>query len=408
MAVESIAVVGSGVTGLVAAVGFAHRGYSVALCGDVPPPFDPAQDEDLRVFALNDASCALLQNIGAWDAIAAQRVCPYERMEVWSGSGHLCFDSTDIGRARLGVIVEGRLLRGVLFERLRAYRNAMIYCPAKLQSMHYVSGKSGVRLVLDNGYDVAATLIVGADGADSQVRTRSKLGYRYHAYGQCATVATVECELEHRNTCLQRFSDKGVTAFLPLSGVEGRRGSIVWSCDISLADELGALSGAAFGRSLSRTLAYRLGGMALVSERVVFPLYGALAYDYIGDGIALVGDAAHSIHPLAGQGANMGFADVRDLLDSVSRSGYPVDGEGIDRAVLRRYERSVKGRNAGMKYALDGIHRWFARRGPLAGTAQLAGLNLVERCPPLKAWFMRKAMGLDSMDFPQPHEPRML
>ena len=399
MATESIAVVGSGVTGLAAAVGFAHRGYPVVLCGEVPPAFDPAQNEDLRVLALNDASCALLRSFDAWDAIVAQRVCCYERMEVWSGRGRLHFDSTDIGRAHLGVIVENRLLRAVLFERLQGYRNATIYCPAKLQSMHFVSGKGGVRLLLDDGRDVAAALVVGADGADSQVRSQSKLGYRCHAYGQSAIVATVECESEHRDTCLQRFSDKGVTAFLPLSGAAGRRGSIVWSCDALLADKLGALADTAFCRSLSQTLEHRLGDMTLVSKRVSFPLHGALACDYIGDGVALVGDAAHSVHPLAGQGANMGFADVRDLLGSVARDGYPGDGAGIDRAVLRRYERSVKGRNAGMKYALDIIQRWFARQGPLTNMAQSVGLDLVERCLPLKTWFMRKAIGPDSVDF---------
>ncbi len=405
MAVERIAVVGSGVTGLVAAAGFAHRGYPVLLCGEVPPPFDPAQEEDLRVLALNDASCALLRSVDAWDAIAAQRVCYYERMEIWSAGGRLHFDSTDIGRAHLGVIVENRLLRAVLFERLQGYHNATIHCPAKLRSMHFVSRQGGVRLVLDDGHDIAAALVVGADGADSQVRIQSKLGYRRHAYGQCAIVATVECESEHRNTCLQRFSEQGVTAFLPLSGAGGRRGSIVWSCDARLADELGALSDAAFCSNLSQVLEYRLGHATLVSQRAAFPLHGALARDYIGHGVALIGDAAHSVHPLAGQGANMGFADVRDLLESVARSGYPADDASINRAVLRRYERNVKGRNMGMKYALDAIHRWFTRRGPLADRAQAAGLNLVEYYLPLKTWFMRKAMGLDCVDFSNPAGP---
>ena len=381
MSRERVVVVGSGVTGLSCAAGLAQRGYPVVLCGDEPPSFDAAQDYDLRVFALNDASCELLQAIHVWDAVAAQRLCAYETMEVWAGRGHLTFRATDVARASLGVIVENRLLGAVLFEHLRTRHEVDIRCPARLQSMQSVGERR--RVVLDDGSEIEAALVVGADGADSQVRVQADIAYQRHAYGQDAIVATVECENAHDSTCLQRFSQEGIAAFLPLAARANRLGSIVWSCRKALADELVALSDEAFGERLTQTLEHRLGAMVAVSRRVAFALHGALAEDYVGQGVALVGDAAHSVHPLAGQGANMGLADVRALLGAVV--------DGVHYSALRRYQRSVKGRNLVMKRALDAIHSGFVDGGLPLSTLSASGLMLVDRCLPLKTWFMEKA-----------------
>ena len=387
MSAERVVVAGSGVTGLACAAGFARLGFSVVLCGDEPAPFDPADDYDLRVFALNEASCELLKSLGAWDAVASRRLCSYEAMEVWSGRGRLRFHATDVARARLGVVVENRLLRSALFEQLRARGDVEIRCPARLQSLQLAAGDRGARVVLDDDAAFEASLVVGADGADSPVRRRVGIGYERRGYNQDAVVATVECDVAHGNVCLQRFSHEGVTAFLPLESGAGKTGSIVWSCDKPLADELVALPREPFGARLTAALERRLGGMRPVSERVAFPLYGALAKDYVSEGVALVGDAAHSVHPLAGQGANLGLADVRALLDAVASSAH-----GVRLSVLRRYQRNVKGRNLAMKYALDAIRWWFSGEPLPLGSMQAAGLDLVDRCPPLKTWFMRQAI----------------
>ncbi len=397
MPTERIVVAGGGIAGLACAAGFAQRGYSVALCGDEPPLFDAAHDYDLRVFALNDASCELLQRLGVWEAVAAQRLCRYETMEVWAGRGRLTFCATDVARPRLGVTAENRLLCSALFEHLRDCREVELLCPARLESMRPGAGGAGWRVSLDDGVAIEADFIIGADGADSRVRAQAGIGCERHAYGQNAIVATVECEAAHDNSCLQRFSDEGITAFLPLAGDAGKLGSIVWSCDKPLADELTALSPEAFGVRLTQVLERRLGAMAPVSERVAFPLSGALAGDYAGKDVALVGDAAHSVHPLAGQGANMGLADVRALLDAVAS---PAHGTGVRQSALRRYQRSVKGRNLYMKYALDAVRWWFDGERLPPRALQAAGLVFVDRCPPLKAWFMNKAAGVSLKHIP--------
>ncbi len=390
MPADRVVVVGSGVTGLACAAGFAQIGCPVVLCGDEPLPFDVAQDHDLRVFALNDASCELLRRLDVWDAVAAQRLCPYEKMEVWAGRGRVTFHATDVARAQLGVIVENRLLCSVLFEHLRGCRKVEVRCPARLQSMRSVADGDAWCVAFDDGGEIEAGLVVGADGADSQVRAYAGIVYRRHGYGQEAIVATVECEVAHDNICLQCFSRDGIAALLPLTGCGGKLGSVVWSCNRPLADELAALPDEAFGKRLMQVLENRLGAMAPVSRRVAFPLYGALADDYIGAGIALVGDAAHSVHPLAGQGANMGLADVRVLTDAVASAAC---GAGLRRSVLRRYQRNVKGRNLGMKYALDAIRWWFVGEHLPPGVLQSAALDLTDRCLPLKIWFMEKAAG---------------
>ncbi len=390
MPAERVVVAGSGVTGLACAAGFAQLGYPVTLCGDKVAPYTGvAGDYDLRVFALNDTSCALLARLGAWDAITAQRLCPYEAMEVWAGRGRLKFHATDVARARLGVIVENRLLCGVLFEHLRARREVEIRCPARFESMQPMTAGRGRRVAFDDGGEVEAALVIGADGAGSRVRAHAGVGYRRRAYGQDALVATVACEAAHGNVCLQRFSDEGITAFLPLADAARNLGSIVWSCDKPLAADLAALSREAFGARLARALEHRLGAMTPVSERAAFPLYGALADDYVAAGVALVGDAAHSVHPLAGQGANMGLADVRVLLDLAASAADA--GAHVGWSALRRYQRSVKGRNLGVKCALDAIRRGFAAGRTPVGGLPAAGLTLVDRCLPLKTWFINKA-----------------
>ena len=388
-----VLVIGGGAVGLACAVGFARLNRPVVLYGEEPPVFDPASapsDWDLRVFALNDASIGLLRRLGAWDAIAVApvRLCRYEEMEVWAGRGRLTFRATDVARPHLGAVVENRLLCSTLFERLRTLPGVEIRSPSRLQSLDF-SGGDTARAAFDDG-DVEAALVVGADGADSRVRELAGLDCARRDYGQNAIVATVATEHAHRNRCLQRFSGEGVTAFLPLA--MERVGSIVWSCKRSLSDELVALSDEAFGERLAQALEKRLGTMTPASGRVAFPLYGALVADYVRRGAALVGDAAHGVHPLAGQGANMGLADVAALLDACGR----VRGAGRARlgwAALRRYQRGVKGRNLAVKLALDGIFRGFVGRRAPPVALQAAGLTLVGRCLPLKRWFIRRAAG---------------
>ena len=379
-----IVVIGSGVVGLACALGLVRSGYQVTVLGDVPEKFDAASDYGLRVYALNTAALELLSRIRVWEDIKKLRTFPYEAMYVYDGEASVNFHSTDIGKTELGFIVEDVLLRHLLFEALKKQSAAHLLCPERLDDLKMSRNKCVV--VLEGGAAIEADVVIGADGAQSQVRRCMGVAWREVDYSQKAIIATVKVNAAHQNACWQWFQRDSILAFLPLTK---DRVSIVWSCDHSLADTLIELSPQDFSTQLSESSVRCLGNVSLDSERKVFPLRGGVADAYVSDRVVLVGDAAHCVHPLAGQGLNLGLADVSFLLQMLA-------GGDISRAALRRYERGVKSQNLFMKWSLENLKRFFSTQNIPVTMLREAGLKLTNQCIPLKSRFIHHAQGIKS------------
>ena len=393
----TVLIAGAGVVGLATAALLAtgrcaDRLRVHVLDARAPPPWR-ADDVDLRVYALSRASQRVLEQVGAWWSIAARRACAYRRMHVWEGPdphrGALEFDSADIGEPDLGHIVEDGLIRTALVDVLNAARNAEVTTGAAVESV--VSEPRAVVARLAGGRTLRGTLLVAADGSDSAVRRLLTLPVAALSYGQTALVTHVASAKPHRETAWQRFLPGGPLAFLPL--VDGRS-SVVWSSPNERAAELIAAAPDAFLAELTGASAGVLGELASCSARAGFPLQALHALRYCAPRAALVGDAAHTVHPLAGQGMNLGLLDAAALARVVEDALLAGEDPG-DLKVLRRYERERKGANVEMLLALDALHRVFALpswAAPLRG----AGLRAVDRSGVAKRFFMRRALGLNA------------
>lgn len=383
---HQVIVVGGGPVGAAAALALARQGFEVALLerGSAPPPYNPA-DYDLRVYALAAHSARLLQDVGAWERIAAQRISPYAGMRVWErGPEHaLAFDCADSGRAELGWIVEHGLVVDALWAGLGGLRR---YEHAQIESAAFEP--DGAVLRLADGRELRARLVVAADGADSQLRRLAGIETVGWGYAQRAIVCHVRTQQPHRAIAWQRFLADGPLAFLPLA--DGRC-SIVWSAEQALAQELLALDDATFMARLGEAAEHALGEVLQTTPRISFPLRLLHAQDYAQPGLVLVGDAAHTVHPLAGQGVNLGFADVRQLAATL--------GEGRDGGrdwsglrTLQRYARARKPANLEMLTLTDGLYRAFRLRLPGVRAALGLGMEAVGRLGPLRAWLARQAV----------------
>jgi 2-octaprenylphenol hydroxylase len=346
---------------------------------------------DLRVSAYSRASERILRSAGAWDAIAAVRISPYERMRVWHESvapaapEALVFDAAEVGEPNLGHIIETRLVQNALLEAAESAGVRILQ--AELRSLHIEEAHVQVETT---GGALRAKLVVGADGAQSAVRAAVGITADTSGYQQTAIVANVATSKLHENTAWQRFLRTGTLAFLPLN--DGTS-SIVWSADDELAKSLLAASPEAFARELDHASDSALGQTRLVSERVSFPLRRLAAHQYVAHRCALVGDAAHVVHPLAGQGVNLGLLDAAALTELLADARREGEDPGALR-VLRRYERWRKSQTQLMSTAIDAFDRMLAHgTGPLARIAQ-RGLGWVNRSQELKRVFIRRALGL--------------
>ncbi|MEJ2693090.1 MAG: UbiH/UbiF/VisC/COQ6 family ubiquinone biosynthesis hydroxylase [Candidatus Thiodiazotropha sp.] len=387
---SDLIVVGGGMVGCALGCAVAEAGFTVTLLERREPQREwPADEVDLRVSALTRASQRLLENLGAWRRMSSLRICPYTDMEVWdaAGPGRIHFSAAEIGEANLGHIVENRVTQLALWERLEQMPNVRLLCPVGVSDLEL--GESPA-LLLDDGSRIEAELIVAADGRDSQIRAMAGIGTRGWDYDQHAIVATIDLERHHDNTARQRFMKNGPLAFLPLD--QGRC-SIVWSTSPQAASELMALDDAAFCVSLSEASERMLGRVEAVGPRGVFPLRLGHAETYIRPGLALIGDAAHAIHPLAGQGVNLGFLDAAALAECLSQArsaARPIGGL----ATLRRYERARKGGNMAMLAAMDAFKRTFSNEILPLRLVRNLGLSLADRGGPLKKLLVRRALGL--------------
>lgn len=394
---RSAIIVGAGPVGLaLAALLLRAPGagrWRVRLIEPRPQPEWTASDVDLRVYALSRASQNILATAGVWDAIAARRVSPYRRMIVWegvsdAGLGRVCFDSAELGEPDLGHIVEDRLIRSCLIDALAGRPELELTLGAGLEAV--CAGIDRVEVTVDTGESYAADVLVAADGAASTVRTLLQLPVIGSAYDQAAVVAHVATQRPHAETAWQRFLPTGPVALLPLT--DGRC-SVVWSTSTARAAALTEGATDDFRAALTSATGGVLGTIVKAGERASFPLKVLHAREYCRARVALIGDAAHTIHPLAGQGMNLGLLDAAVLAEVLSAAIARGEDPG-DLRVLKRYERMRKGRNLGMLLAMDALHRLFTRTGPLLAPLRATGMGLIDRAPPAKRALMREALGL--------------
>jgi 2-octaprenylphenol hydroxylase len=364
----------------------------VAIIADRFATAGPADaDWDLRVFALSRASERLLKKCGVWDSLPLTRAFPYERMCVWDaggephGKGSLSFDSAEIAEPNLGFIVDGRALQ---WQCLQAARTAgAVLLEAGLDSV--ASADAGVSIGLSDGRALRSQLLIAADGQESKTRGLLGIETAGHSYRQDALVAHVRTAKSHRNTAWQRFLKIGPLAFLPLP--DGRS-SIVWSAARAEAARLRALDPEAFGAALTAASGEVLGACELSTQLASFPLKLQYALEYARPRAVLLGDAAHVVHPLAGQGLNLGLLDCAALADVLGQAG----GTGYfgEHRLLRRYERWRRSENLLAAGTLDGLERLFSNADPLSAGLRAAGLSAVDKLPFVKRRLAQRALGL--------------
>ena len=403
-----IAIVGAGLAGTALAAALGGSSLRVALIEAQPLSLQwPALTNDVhgfdaRVSALTAASQRWLDQLGAWELVAAQRFSPYRHMHVWDGdgTGSIHFDAAEVNRPALGHIVENNLLQTTLLQCLSRHHNVQIFSPASVTD--FVRGGDHIELQLHNQTRLRTSLLIGADGATSRVRDWAGIGLREHDYGHTALVATVQTAQPHQSTAWQIFRREGPLAFLPLRAslplhtTQNHReqfASIVWSTLPEEAQLLMAMDDTEFMRALGNAFEHRLGDITAVSRRFSFPLRARHADVYVQPNLALIGDAAHTIHPLAGQGINLGFLDAQALADELLRAAKRGMNPG-DTDVLARYQRGRKSDNLLMLGLMDGFRRLFGANDLRLRWLRNTGLNLTDRSGPLKRFLIRQAMGI--------------
>lgn len=382
-------IVGAGIVGATLACLLGQTGKRIALIEvRAPSRFDPSGDFDLRVSAINRASHQAFIDAKVWASILSKRARPYESMQVWdeSGAGEIRFDADEIGAVNLGHIIENRVIQSSLFESLETNQAVSLFCPSRVTSI--TNSGSNKLITLDNGECLQARLVVGADGPSSVVRELMGVAVEREDYGQKGLVAVVKTEHGHQDTAWQRFLVGGPLALLPL---DNGCSSIVWSLPSDQAARYLKLLDDDFCRLLAEASEHRLGAVMSVSKRAAFPLVGSQVSTYVGSGFALVGDAAHTIHPLAGQGVNLGIKDAV-VLSEILLSLNSRDWGSYKQ--LRRYERARKGENLLAMKMMEGFKHLFCHDAALVKQARNVGLNLFNSTPRVKQQIMRNAMGL--------------
>jgi 2-octaprenylphenol hydroxylase len=394
-----VIIVGGGLAGASLACALGSSALNVVVVegqapsAEMPPLSQTVDGFDARVSALTAASQTFLDQLGVWQLICQQRLCAYRQMHVWDaeGTGFVDFDAAAIHQPALGHIVENRVTVAAFMARLREHRNVQLLAPVKVAGLVGEPSRRG--LALDDGREIYAPIIVAADGANSRIRQAAGFATREWDYGHHAIVATVKTEQPHRATAWQRFLPEGPLAFLPLAGDEQCFSSIVWSATPQYAENLMALSDEEFCQQLERAFEARLGAVESISRRFSFPLRQRHAVDYVQPGLALVGDAAHTIHPLAGQGINLGLQDVQVLAEEILRAqarGLPL----TEPSILSRYQRRRKAENLTMMAAMEGFKRLFETPALPLRWLRNTGMHCFNRAEPIKHAVIRRAMGL--------------
>jgi len=393
-----IVIVGGGVTGLMAAAllakGTQHEALDITLIDAAARPmYDPDSEVTLRVSAIASGTAELFDSVAAWDFVVATRASAYERMRVWDedeapdSASTLHFDAAEFAVPQLGFIVENALLQESLLQQLDS-TDVELRFATPIQSLRRKARQ--FRVELEDGETLDADLVVGADGARSFVRSAAGIESNEWPYEQTAFVTHLRPEIPHNATAWQRFLRTGPLGILPLA--DGRV-SVVWSTSPELARAALDADDEATGRMLSEASDYVLGKLQVAGPKGAFPLCARHATSYVLPNLALIGDAAHAIHPLAGQGANLGLQDAAELAAVVTQA----IAEGLhpgDRPVLRRYERARKGANATMLHFMTGLNRLFTTDSRLLGELRTAGMRVFNRSGPIREHAVKVALGV--------------
>ncbi|UBO73269.1 FAD-dependent monooxygenase [Aeromonas rivuli] len=381
-----VIIVGAGMVGAAIACLLASQGRSVRLIETrLPEPFSPEQPLDLRVSAISQASVALLDKAGAWQHLQQMRLCPYRRLETWEQAGCATrFSAEELGLPQLGYIIENRLIQLALLRRIEDFANIQTHTPAAVQSLQ--QNGDHATLLLDDGTELRASWVLACDGAESLTRRLAGIGVSRFEYRQHCMLINIDTEFEQEDITWQQFTPSGPRAFLPLPG---QHGSLVWYDSPARIRALSALDNEALAAEVRQHFPTRLGGFR-VTGKGSFPLVRRHANDYHAGRVVLLGDAAHTINPLAGQGVNLGFKDVACWSELLEAAG----DNWQDPALARRYERRRRPDNMLMQSGMDLFYAAFSNDiGPLRLARNLA-LNLADKAGPLKEMALRYALGL--------------
>ena len=381
-----IAIVGAGMVGAATACLLAAEGLSVRVIETrLPEPYAPEQPLDLRVSAISQASVALLTRAGAWQYLQQMRLCPYRRLETWELDGFATrFDAVDLGLPQLGYIIENRLIQLALLKRMEDFPTIQTHTPAAVTSLRQ-SADDAV-LTLDDGTELQARWVLACDGAESHTRRLAGIGVSRFEYRQHCMLINIDTDFAQEDITWQQFTPSGPRAFLPLPG---RHGSLVWYDSPARIRALAAMSNEALAVEVRRHFPSRLGGFT-VTDKGSFPLVRRHANDYHAGRVVLLGDAAHTINPLAGQGVNLGFKDVACWAGLLGKAG----ALWHELALAGRYEGRRRPDNLLMQSGMDLFYGVFSNEiGPLRLARNLA-LNLADKAGPLKEMALRYALGL--------------
>lgn len=382
-----VVIVGGGLVGLSLARALADDGLSMALVEPQPPARVPEREGwDNRIYAISPGSASFLSQCGVWEQMPQARVTRVEAMRVCGDDAEACleFSAYDAGLRELAFIVENGRLQHALWEAMRE-RNVQICCPASLAALDFRDDRAVLQL--DDGTVLEAGLVVGADGAESRVRARAGIGVTPHDYGQIGVVANFTCARPHGGTAFQWFLRDGVMALLPLPG---NRVSLVWSIHQARGRDLLALPAGELCAAVESASRGQLGALDLIAPAAAFPLRLQRVKQLTKPRVALVGDAAHNVHPLAGQGVNLGFRDARELARVLRERGPQRDCG--DFGLLRRYERARREDVATVELTTDGLQKLFSSDAVLASRLRNRGLEFVDRQPLLKNFLVHQAV----------------
>ena len=381
-----VIVAGGGMVGAATAIGLAQQGLEVAVIeGYAPQPFMSAQAMDLRVSAISPRSVVLLEQLGAWQAVMAMRLCPFKRLETWENPEcRTRFNADEMQLQQLGYIVENRVIQLALWQQFEQYDNITLLCPATMVAATAID--EGYQVELDDGSLFNCGLLIGADGANSQVRQQANIGITAWDYRQHCMLINIATQLPQQDITWQQFTPTGPRSFLPLPG---HQGSLVWYDSPARIRQLSAMPAAQLHAEIVATFPSELGEFTVLNHGS-FPLTRRHAQTYYKPNVVLLGDAAHTINPLAGQGVNLGFKDVACLLEKISQAG----NEWQQPQVLVNYERCRRPDNLIMQTGMDFFYSTFSNNiGPLK-LLRNVGLRAADHTGAIKKHVLKYAMGI--------------